>query len=116
VEACQALGGLPVMRRGEVTPDLLAALAGSPVKACEDGGAAARAATAAIPFELLQPAPDVPSRITALESAAAELSEHGAERLESRAYVETAELIERLGAGGSAEALARALERELDPG
>jgi hypothetical protein len=116
VEVCAALRGLPVMRRGEITGDLVAALAGSPVKACEDGGAAERAATATIPFDLLPPASDRPSRTTALETAVAELSGEGAERLEVRAYVEVADLVDRLGAAGSALPIARALERELEAG
>jgi hypothetical protein len=113
-EICAALGGLPVLRRGPTTPELLRLLAISPIRGCEDGGAAERAASAAVPWELVGPAPEGPSRSTRLELAVAELSEQGAERLEARAYVAVAELLELLGAAGSGAALAAALEAELD--
>jgi hypothetical protein len=112
VAICAALGGVPVMRRGETVREIYDALAGSPVKACDDGGVAAGAATAMIPWELLGPAPEE-RRESAVELAARELSPEGADRLEARAYVEVAEQVERLGAGGSGLALARALEAEL---
>lgn len=113
-EACAALGGLPVLRRGPIGPEILRVLAGSPVRGCEDGGAAERAATAAIPWDLLGPPPEGPSRSTPLERAVAELSDAGMERLEARAYVEVADLLERLGAGGSGFAVVAALEAELE--
>ena len=113
VEICAGLSGLPVLRRGPVTPGLLAELAGSPVKACEDGGLAATSAISIIPWDLIA-APAGESRDSPLERAAAELSADAGDRLEARAYVEASDFIERLGAPGSAVALARALERELD--
>lgn len=113
-EACAALGGLPVLRRGPVGPEVLRVLAASPVRGCEDGGAAERAAAAAIPWELLGPEPEGPSRSTPLERAVAELSASGVERLEARAYVEVADLLERLGTGGSGVAVAAALEADLE--
>jgi hypothetical protein len=39
----EAVGGLPVLRRGPVTPALLAAAAGSGLRGCEDGGLVAGA-------------------------------------------------------------------------
>jgi hypothetical protein len=104
-----ALSGVPVMRRGPVTPRLLELLRASPVKACEDGGAAAAGAVRLLPTELVPD--DGTSRESLLERAAAELSEEAADRLEARAYVETVELLERLGARGGAPGVVRALER-----
>lgn len=111
---CQALSGAPVMRRGPVTPDLLEALRGSPVKACEDGGQAAARAVEIIPWDVIGSGETRETRESALERAAAELSEESAERLEARAYVEALDFLERLGAQGSAAALSRVLERNLE--
>jgi hypothetical protein len=112
---CQALGGVPVVRRGPVTPRLLALLRGSPVKGCEDGGAVAARALALVPVDLAGPERgDAPPRTSRLELASAELSEEATDRLEASAYVDALELIERLGARGSAPSLSRALERRLD--
>lgn len=108
------LSGIPVVRRGPVSPVLLDELARSPVRACEDGGAAAVAGIAVIPWERLQERREDPTRTPALDRAAEELSRDAADRLEARAYVEVASLIERLGSGGSALALTEALERQLD--
>jgi hypothetical protein len=77
-------GRAAVVRRGPVSPELLAALAGVAVRAVEDGGAAAE-------------------RAGADEGEAAE----------ARVYVEVSHFIESLGASGSAAALTRALERRL---
>ncbi len=112
-QICGSLSGVPVLRRGPVTPELLVELACSPVSACEDGGLAATSAIAAIPWALID-APEGQSRASPLERAAAELTADRADRLEARAYVEVADFIERLGARGSAPALSRALERELE--
>jgi hypothetical protein len=112
---CQALGGVPVVRRGPVTPRLLALLRGSPVKACEDGGAVAARAVALVPLELAAPGgEEVRSRASRLELAAGELSDEAADRLEASAYVDALEFLEGVGARGSALAVARALERRLD--
>ncbi len=107
---CRSLSGAPVMRRGTVTPELLQALRGSPVRACEDGGQAAARAMEILPAAAL--AADE-GRGGALERAAAALDEAAAERVEARAYVEALDFLERLGAKGSAGALARALEKSL---
>lgn len=93
-----ALAGIPILRRGPVARPLLGLLAGSPVRACEDGGAAAARALAPL---------------AGGADAAAGLGAEDAERLEARAYVEVVDLLERLGAGGSARGLARALEARL---
>jgi hypothetical protein len=91
-----ALRGTPVMRRGPVTPALLGALRGSPVRACEDGGAAeARAGR--------EPPP----------GSGPEAGED-AERREARAFAEVTDLVEGLGAAGSAAALASALLRRIE--
>ncbi len=105
-----ALSGVPVMRRGPVTPRLLELLRDSPVKACEDGGAAAAGAMQLLPLELVGGEAE-PTRASPHERAAAELSDEAADRLEARAYVETVDLIERLGARGGAPGVVRALER-----
>jgi hypothetical protein len=107
---CRSLSGAPVMRRGPVTPELLQALRGSPVRACEDGGRAAARAMEILPRDVLAEGGERPS---ALERAAAALSEEAAERVEARAYVEALDFLERLGLKGSAPALSRVLERDL---
>ena len=107
----QALSGVPVMRRGPVTPRLLELLRASPVKACEDGGAAAARALELLPVGLLDAGEEGASRESPLERAAAELSGEAGDRLEPRAYVEVVDLVERLGARGGAPVMVRALER-----
>lgn len=114
VKLCADLRGIPVLRRGPLSPALLDELARSPVRGCEDGGAAAVAGLAVIPWERLQEAADAEQRTPALDRAAEELSRDAADRLEARAYVEVASLIERLGAAGSGLAFTEALERQLD--
>ncbi len=108
---CLALRGVPVMRRGPVTPALLDLLRGSPVKACEDGGAVSARATEGLP-RAADPGPER-REASPLERAAAALPAEESERLEARAYVDALDFLERLGAKGSALALARALERSL---
>jgi hypothetical protein len=110
----QALSGVPLMRRGPVTPRLLELLRASPVKACEDGGAAARSALALLPVELVGGTGEDESRASPLERAAAELSAEAADRLEARAYVEVVDFVERLGARGGAPAVVRALAGRLE--
>jgi hypothetical protein len=110
----QALAGIPIMRRGPVTPRLLELLRASPVRACEDGGAAAARAEALVPVELAGGDDGgEPSRESPLERAAAELSDEAADRLEARAYVEAVDFIERLGGRDGAPGVVRALERRL---
>jgi hypothetical protein len=110
----QAIAGVPVLRRGPVTPRLLALLRSSPVKACEDGGAAAARALGLVPG-LAPPRAGDPegagSRQSALERAASTLSAADADRLEARAYVEVVELLEGLGARGGAQAVLGGLAR-----
>jgi hypothetical protein len=108
---CAALAGTPVLRRGPVTPELLGSLKGSPVAGCEDGGAAAAAAVLVIPYAPRPP--DEGRGEGALAKAEAALSEAGRARLETRAYLEVLDFLERLGATGSATRLVRALERKL---
>jgi hypothetical protein len=110
----QALKGVPVMRRGPVTPGLLDVLRGSPLRACEDGGAVAARALALLP-EAGHGARDVrDTREDPLERAAATLAPDVQERLEARAYVDALDLLDRIGARGSALATTRALEARLD--
>jgi hypothetical protein len=111
---CQALGGVPVMRRGPVTPALVELLRGSPVLACEDGGEVAARALALLPDEARAAGDGRATREDPLERAAAALGPDAAERLEARAYVDALDLLERLGATGGAPALARALEARLE--
>jgi hypothetical protein len=112
---CASLAGTPVLRRGPVTADLLGSLKGSPVAGCEDGGAAAAAAVLMIPYAPRPP--DLGRGTGALEKAEAELSEAGLARLETQAYLEVLDFLERLGAAGSAPRLVRALEKRLaEPG
>ncbi len=110
----QALEGVPLMRHGPVTPRLLELLRASPVKACDDGGAAAARAVGLIPVELVED--DGASRASPLERAAAELSADASDRLEARAYVDVLDLVERLGGRGGAAEVVRALERRLVDG
>jgi hypothetical protein len=91
----QALAGVPLMRRGPSTPRAVELLRGSPVRLCEDGGAVAgRASAAALP--------------------SGEAGPGDGERREALAYAEAIDFMERLGAAGSALAVARALERGLE--
>jgi hypothetical protein len=114
VRICAELKGIPVARRGPVSAVLLEELARSPLRACEDGGAAAAAGLAVIPWDRLQRQEEEGTRTPALERAAEELTRDASDRLEARAYVEVASLIDRLGAAGSALALTEALERQLE--
>ncbi len=115
VRLCAELKGVPVMRRGPLTPALIDELATSPVRGCEDGGAAAVAGIAVIPWNVIeQPAGEQDARTPALARAAEELSRDAGDLLEARAYVEVAGFIERLGAAGSGRRLVEALERLLE--
>jgi len=132
---CAALSGMPVMRRGPVTAELLGSLKGSPVAGCEDGGAAAEAAVAvlrldagqeetgpraATAWEEEQAAPPPAPRVHTVDellAAEAAASDGRRARLETRAYGEVLDFLERLGAAGSAQRVARLLERVLaEPG
>lgn len=95
---CAALQGVPLVRRGPVSAPLLSLLAGSPVRICEDGGAAAASAS--------------PLGTAGEEAGAADAGD----RLEARAFAQVMDFLEALGATGSAPAIARALERRLAEG
>jgi len=108
----EVLGDVAVLRRGAISPALLAELGGSRLRGCEDGGAAAERRGL--------PADEGPAGVREAERRArwrdrvvAVLGEEEAEQLEARAFVTAAELIEALGAEHSATAVARALERRL---
>jgi hypothetical protein len=109
----QALAGIPVVRRGPVTPRLLELLRASPLKVCEDGGVAAAQALRLVPAERVADAEVDTLRESPLERAAAQLSGEAADRIEAVAYVEVADVLERLGARGGAPGVVRALERRL---
>jgi hypothetical protein len=105
------------MRRGPVTPRIVELLRGSPVKACEDGGAAAaRAGGGGEPGAPEGTGEAASGRDPELGPGAAEPSGDAAERLEALAYAEATDFIERLGAAGSAVGVVRALERRLEDG
>lgn len=104
-----ALAGVPVLRRGPTSPELLGLLPGSAVRACDDGGAAARGlAAAAARGTVVRARRTGPSA----QPAAAE----AADRLEAGAWVEAMDFIEAIGSAGSAPALARALAARLEDG
>jgi hypothetical protein len=114
---CEALSGVPVMRRGPVTAGLVDLLRGSPVKLCEDGGEASARAMGVLPASPApRPEEDRRTRGSGLERAASELSADAVARIEARAYVDALDFMERLGARGSAPAVSRALERRLERG
>ncbi len=108
---CAALSGTPVLRRGPVTADLLRSLAGSPVAGCDDGGAAAEVALAAL--DLAAGSGDAGSREAPLAQAEAALGGGALARLEAKAYGEVLDFLERLGTTGSAQRIARHLERSM---
>lgn len=112
--AARALAGVAVIRRGPVAGPLPELLRGSPLGGCEDGGMVAARALRLLPPARARAAADGRGA-SPLERAAAEASPELAERLEALAYVDAADFLDRLGARGSAPALARALERRLEP-
>jgi hypothetical protein len=109
-----AVRGVPLMRRGPLSAAALEALAGGPARAVSDGGAATARAVEVIPWELLPTGGERGPRASELEAAVEELSGEGNDRLEARAYVEVADLVERIGAAGSAAVVVRALEARLE--
>ena len=112
---CEALSGVPVMRRGPATAELLDLLRGSPVKLCEDGGAASARALEGIAAPQVPPSGDEPrTRASGLERAASELAPAALELIEARTYMDALELMERLGSSGSALEISRALEQRLE--
>jgi hypothetical protein len=106
-----ALQGLPVLRRGPVSPALLAFVRSSGLRGCSDGGAAAQATGAEAAGD------DGERRARWRARAEALLGPDEADRLEARAFVEAAEFIEALGATqgalGVAEGLARRQREDL---
>jgi hypothetical protein len=101
----EALGEVSVIRRGPSSPALFPVLVGAPVWGCDDGGAVAAAAG------VQEERGDESARWRARAEAA--LGPAALERLEARAFVATAELVEALRGARSAVALVRALERRL---
>lgn len=114
VRIAAELKGLPVLRRGPVSAELLEELGRSPIRGCEDGDAASGAGLSVIPQARIERNRTSTSRAPAIDRAVAELPAADADRLEARAYVEVASLIEGLGAGGTATEIAAALEGLLE--
>ncbi len=112
----RAMAGVALMRRGPVNPAILGLLRGSPVKACDDGGASAARSLSLVPAALVSREARADSRESPLERAVAALPREMVDRMEARAYVDALEFMERLGGRGSATALAAALERRLEEG
>ncbi len=110
VEICGWIDGTPVLRRGPVTTGLLATLAGSPLRACDDGGAAVAAAARALGRE---PDGDVGPPLSV---ASRELPPDIGDRPEAMAYVEAAAFLEALAAEGSAAEVADALLAGIEEG
>lgn len=105
----EVLQGVPVLRRGPVSPALFEAVRGSRLRACADGGwvAGSSVASAAEPEGT-----DAADRRARWQDRAAELlGEAEAERLEAHTFLSAAAFIEGLGAEQSAPAIARELER-----
>jgi hypothetical protein len=98
-----ALGDRPVLRRGPLSSALVASVAGSALRVCEDGGMALAASRRALPAELRAPP------VGAAGRGEIALSEALTERLEAFAYAEVASLIERLRGSGSAAEVAATL-------
>jgi hypothetical protein len=111
----EALHGVPVLRRGPVTPALLAAMPGARIRGCSDGGAAA--AAAGQKGEVPQPGPEAADRRARWrDRAVAALGQAEAEQLEAQAFMTAADFIERLGAEQSAAAVAQGLARLSEDG
>ena len=109
-DLCGWIEGTPVLRRGPVTPGLVARLAASPVKGCEDGGAAHAAACLAMGIE----AP--PDAGPALGTRQRALPPEIGDRPEALAYVETLALLEGLCGQGSALEIAAVLQQRTEEG
>ncbi len=97
-----ALGRTALVRHGPVTPVLLQVLRAAGVAAAEDGGRVRAAALATLPEEARR-AWEAPAERGAGEPA---LEPAAAARLEALAFAEALAVIEAMGAGGSAAALA----------
>ncbi len=105
IDLCGWIDPIPVLRRGLLSPLLLAELADTPLRICEDGGAAESAARRALGL--------APERGEAprLASGSRELPPEIGDGPEALAYWETLALIEALAAPRSAERLLGAFER-----
>ncbi len=110
VDLCGWIEGTPVLRRGPLTPGLVARLGASPLKGCEDGGAAHGAACRATGT------PVPPDAGPGLEARRRELPPEIGDRSEALAYVEIAALLEGLCAQGSAEEIAAVLQQRTEEG
>jgi hypothetical protein len=104
-----ALAGVPVLRRGPCSPTLLGLVAGSPVRACEDGGMVARGVAAAT-------SRGAAGGARRLGPAGAAQAAEALDRLEAGAWAGAGDFIEGLGSANSARALSRALEARLVDG
>ena len=107
IDLCGWIEPVPVLRRGRVTSALLAELAGTPVRICEDGGAAQAAAQRALGL-----APDG-EESPRLAKEMRELPPEIGDRPEAMAYVETIAFLEALGAPESARRILDHLEYRL---
>ncbi len=135
VDLCGWIDPVPLLRRGVVSSLLLAQLAGTPVRICEDGGAAQSAARRALGLapegeetprlaarERLRRVPDGAQGVDGFAVShapardAREMPPEIGDRPEALAYVETLAFLEALGAVGSAGRLLRALERRFAEG
>lgn len=110
IELCGWIEGTPVLRRGPVTPGLMARLGASPIKGCEDGGAAHAAACHAMGIE----AP--PDAGPALGTRRLALPPEIGDRPEALAYAETTALLDGLCAQGSALEIAAVLQQRTEEG
>ena len=109
---CEAVHGVPVLRRGPIGPELVGAVASSRIRGCADGGAAAAAAGSADREPSPGPEADKQERRAGWRNrAVAALGPTGAEQLEAHAFLAAADFIEALGAGQSASVVVRGLER-----
>jgi hypothetical protein len=122
---CAAFGRIPILCHSSVGSQVVTRLKGSPVKVFEDGGVAALAAAAVLPArharelrgQLESVQADVPQRRAGPLSAwEKDLSADELDRAEARAYVETAGLIEALGAVDSARWIRDCLAKQADLG
>ncbi len=116
---CAALGGMPFLCRGPVSPDLAARLSGAQVRVCDDGGVTANAAARALSAQSVkQPAPKgkggLDPAVVTLEYASGSLAPEVADRVEAMAFFEVQGLIERIGATGSADLVRDVLLRRFE--
>ena len=128
----EVVQGVPVLRRGPISTELLAAAVGSRIRGCADGGVVAAAAgrsagraqgqagepapeRAGAWGAEVDPAPQQDRRARWRDRAAAVLGPQ-AEQLEAQAFLAAADFIEALGAEQSAAEVVRGLERLSEDG